>query len=89
MRASVLAAVAAAAMLTLASPRASVAGQVDFHLRRTPEPTPKVIIEEPRPPNVTIETEGRAGDLDCRSTIAADRHDQARVTDPGPVCDPE
>jgi len=41
------------------------------------------------PPSVTIETEGRAGDRNCHSTIASERRDQAKVIDPERVCDPE
>jgi hypothetical protein len=63
--------------------------QLDLNLRRTPQPTPNVVIEEPRPPSVTDETEGRAGDRNCHSTIASERRDQAKVIDPERVCDPE
>jgi hypothetical protein len=38
---------------------------------------------------VTDETEGRAGDRNCHSTIASERRDQAKVIDPERVCDPE
>jgi hypothetical protein len=94
MRARVLAALAATAMLSLAPlPTTNAAvirtAQLDLNLRRTPQPTPNVVIEEPRPPSVTIETEGRAGDRNCHSTIASERSDQAKVIDPERVCDPE
>jgi hypothetical protein len=96
MRARVLAALAAMAMLSLApmlTTNAAVTtirtAQLDLNLRRTPQPTPNVVIEEPRPPIVTIETEGRAGDGNCHSTIASERGDQAKITDPERVCDPE
>ena len=96
MRARVLVALAATAMLSLAPlPTTDAAvntvrtAQLDLNLRRTPQPTPNVVIEEPRPPSVTIETEGRAGDRNCHSTIASERRDQAKVIDPERVCDPE
>jgi hypothetical protein len=96
MRARVLAALAATAMLSLAPlPTTNAAvntvrtAQLDLNPRRTPQPTPNVVIEEPRPPSVTDETEGRAGDRNCHSTIASERRDQAKVIDPERVCDPE
>jgi hypothetical protein len=96
MRARVLAALAATAMLSLAPlPTTDAAAntvrtaQLDLNPRRTPQPTPNVVIEDPRPPSVTDETEGRAGDRNCHSTIASERRDQAKVIDPERVCDPE
>ncbi|HEY7244443.1 MAG TPA: hypothetical protein VH678_11245 [Xanthobacteraceae bacterium] len=96
MRASILPALAATAMLVGAAPHTGFAGgdtirtaQVDPHARGTPEPAPKVVIEAPRPPSVRIETEGRAGDRDCRHLAAPDRRDRAKAMDPAQVCDPE
>jgi hypothetical protein len=97
MRFTVLAALAATAVLASLSSGTSVAGetntiriaQADPGARRIPEPAPQVVIEEPRPPRAAIETEGRGDGRHCRSAIAAERHEPAKVTDPERLCDPE
>jgi len=54
--------------------------QVDVDVRRGAPPRgPGVVIEEPRPPQVAIETEGRGG-RDCRSVTVNERRDGVKVT---------
>lgn len=93
MRASMLAAVVAGAVLTALSARIGIASetvrlaQLDSGARMGPQRSPRVLIEEPRPPRTVIETEGRGGeDRGCQSAPRA-RHDGTKLANPEPLCD--
>jgi len=61
--------------------------QVDVNPRTNAPPRgPGVVVEEPRPPGVTIETEGRGG-RDCRSVTVNERRDGVKVTRTERRCD--
>jgi hypothetical protein len=61
--------------------------QVDLDVRRgVPPRGPGVVIEEPRPPAVAIETEGRGG-RDCRSVTVNEWRDGVRVMRTERRCD--
>lgn len=61
--------------------------QVDVDVRRGAPPRgPGVVIEEPRPPAVAIETEGRSG-RDCRSVTVNEWRDGVKVTRTEQRCD--
>ena len=83
MRAMVLVAFAATAMLSLAPlPTTDAAAntvrtaQLDLNPRRTPQPTPNVVIEEPRPP----QRDGRDGRAGRGSELPF--HDRIRAARP-------
>ena len=61
--------------------------QADAGERMGPVRSPNVVIEEPRPPSVVIETEGRAQRDNCRSVIVTERHDGLEVTRTERRCD--
>jgi len=54
--------------------------QADVDARMGPWRSPKVVIEEPRPPNAAIETEGRGPAGNCRSVTVTERQDGVLVT---------
>jgi hypothetical protein len=54
--------------------------QADFDARMGPSRSPKVVIEEPRPPSVVIETEGRGEARNCRPVTVTERQDGVLVT---------
>ena len=48
---------------------------------------PRVVIEEPRPPSVAIETEGRAGRPDCHSVTISELQDGVKLPRTERQCD--
>ena len=54
--------------------------QADVDARMGPSRSPKVVIEEPRPPSVVIETEGRGEGQNCRPVTVTERQDGVVVT---------
>ena len=52
-----------------------------------PVASPKVVIEEPRPPSAVIETEGRGEDRNCRAAAATERQDGTKVAKPERRCE--
>jgi hypothetical protein len=75
--------VAAASFAQAARAEPTRLAQADADLRRGALPrSPGVLIEEPRPPAVAIETEGRGGHerRDCPSVAANERRDASKVT---------
>ena len=54
--------------------------QADIGDRMGPVRSPNVVIEEPRPPSVVIETEGRRERADCRSVTITERKNGVEVT---------
>ena len=52
-----------------------------------PVASPKVVIEEPRPPSAVIETEGRGEDRNCRAAAATERQDGTKVAKPDRRCE--
>jgi hypothetical protein len=94
MRASVLGAVVAAAILTgvpagvgNASDTIRLAQLDSDTTRLGPQRTPRVVIEEPRPPRSAIETEGRGEGRRCRSAATAGRQDGGKPVDLDHLCD--
>jgi hypothetical protein len=61
--------------------------QADVGDRMGPARSPNVVIEEPRPPSVVIETEGRAQRDNCRAVTVTERHDGVEVTRTERRCD--
>ena len=53
--------------------------QADLGARMGPTRSPNVVIEEPRPPNTVIETEGRSGRDNCHSVTVTERQDGVNV----------
>jgi len=49
--------------------------------------SPRVIIEEPRPPAMAIETEGRGDRHDCRSVTITERKNGVPVTRTDQLCE--
>jgi hypothetical protein len=81
----ILAAIAAgAALLTL--PAVAVA-QLDTDAHTSTPHSPRVIVEEPRPPAMAIETEGRGERHDCRSVTVTERRNGIPVTHTEQRCD--
>jgi hypothetical protein len=86
MRLIVPAAIMTALVLTICGPgrngRAEVTrlAQADVGARMGPSRSPKVVIEEPRPPSVVIETEGRGEARNCRPVTVTERQDGVLVT---------
>jgi hypothetical protein len=78
-------AVMTALVLTICGPgrngRAEVIrlAQADVDVRMGPSRSPKVVIEEPRPPSVVIETEGRGEGRNCRPVTVTERQDGVLV----------
>jgi hypothetical protein len=94
MRASVLAAVVGGAILTgvpagigSASDTIRLAQLDSDTTRLGPQRSPRVVIEEPRPPRSAIETEGRGESRRCRSEATAGRQDGEKPGDPDRRCD--
>jgi hypothetical protein len=54
--------------------------QADVDARMGPSRSPKVVIEEPRPPSAAIETEGRGPAENCRPVTVTERQDGVLVT---------
>jgi hypothetical protein len=54
--------------------------QADVDARMGPSRSPKVVIEEPRPPSVVIETEGRGEARNCRPVTVTERQDGVLAT---------
>jgi hypothetical protein len=79
-------AVIAVAMAMLGLPRTGMA-QLDADVRMGTPRTPGLLIEEPRPPNVAIETEGRGQRPDCRPVTITERHNGIPVTRIEQQCD--
>jgi hypothetical protein len=52
-----------------------------------PVASPKVVIEEPRPPSAVIETEGRGEDRNCRPATTTERQDGTKVAKPERRCE--
>ena len=61
--------------------------QVERDMQTGPGRSPKVVIEEPRPPSVAIETEGRGQHRNCRDVTIAERRNGVSVTRTGQHCD--
>jgi hypothetical protein len=61
--------------------------QADAEDRMGPVRSPNVLIEEPRPPSVVIETEGRTQRDNCRAVTVTERHDGLEVTRTERRCD--
>ena len=94
MRARVLASTTVVAILCVirlsaegAEPGAIRVAQADLGARMGPTRSPNVVIEEPRPPNAVIETEGRSGRDDCHSVTVTERQDGLKVTRTEQRCD--
>ncbi len=80
----------AASLLAQASTDPTRLAQADPDARKgAPPRSPGVVIEEPRPPAVAIETEGRGAreGRDCRSAAATESRDGAKATRRGRRCD--
>ena len=94
MRSRVLASTTVEAMLCViclpakgADPGAIRVAQADLGTRMGPTRSPNVVIEEPRPPNAVIETEGRSGRGNCHSVTVTERQDGVKVTRTEQQCD--
>lgn len=61
--------------------------QADSDFRTGPSRSPKVVIEEPRPPTAAIETEGRGPAENCRPVTVTERQDGVMVTRTERRCD--
>jgi hypothetical protein len=61
--------------------------QADADFRMGPSRSPKVVIEEPRPPNAAIETEGRGPPENCRPVTVTERQDGVLVRRTERRCD--
>jgi hypothetical protein len=85
MTAAGLAAVPLLAQPASAHPTRLAQGDVDVR-RGAPPRGPGVVVEEPRPPAVAIETEGRGG-RDCRFVTVNEWRDGMRVTRTERRCD--
>jgi hypothetical protein len=93
MRASMLAAVVSGAILTALSGRIGIASetvrlaQLDSSAHMGPQRSPRVVIEEPRPPRTVIETEGRGDNPGCPFPPPRVQQEDAKLTRPEPPCD--
>jgi hypothetical protein len=77
----------AASLLTPVSADPMRLAQMDADVRRGAPPRgPGVVVEEPRPPAVAIETEGRGG-RDCRFVTVDEWRDGVKVTRAERRCD--
>jgi hypothetical protein len=70
-----------------AEPGATRVAQADLGARMGPTRSPNVVIEEPRPPNAVIETEGRSGRDSCHSVTVTERQEGVKVTRTEQRCD--
>ena len=61
--------------------------QADLGARMGPTRSPNVVIEEPRPPNAVIETEGRSERDNCHSVTVTEMQDGVKVTRTEQRCD--
>jgi hypothetical protein len=61
--------------------------QADVDTRMGPSRSPKVVIEEPRPPAAAIETEGRGPVESCRPVTVTERQDGVLITRTERRCD--
>jgi len=81
----VLTTIAAGAALLMLPSAAMAQLDADAHMG-TPH-SPRVIIEEPRPPAMAIETEGRGGRHDCRPVTVTERQNGIPITHTKQQCD--
>jgi hypothetical protein len=86
MRMSILVTAIVAAIGAFAPLHAGMA-QVDLDGRKGPPRSPGLIIEEPRPPAVAVETEGRGERRECRSVTLTERQNGVPVTRTEQQCD--
>jgi type II secretory pathway component PulJ len=61
--------------------------QLNADLPTSTERSPRVIIEEPRPPSLAIETEGRGDRHDCRSVTITERKNGVPVIRTEQLCE--
>jgi hypothetical protein len=61
--------------------------QLNSNVPTATQRSPGVIIEEPRPPAMAIETEGRGERHDCRSVTITERKNGIPVTRTEQLCD--
>jgi hypothetical protein len=61
--------------------------QLERNMQTGPSRSPKVLIEEPRPPSAAIETEGRGQHRNCRDIAIAERQNGVSVTRTEQHCD--
>ena len=61
--------------------------QADADTKMGPVASPKVVIEEPRPPSAVIETEGRGENRNCRPATTTERQDGTKVAKPERRCE--
>jgi hypothetical protein len=61
--------------------------QADLDMRAGPDRTPNVLVEEPRPPSIVIETEGRGERPFCRDVVISEWREGVNVTRTAQRCE--